>query len=235
MDVVAKTHGRFGDVGMLRPESFVLFWAQHGLEQLAPDAVRLDAIALWRMQLRALARLFRSGRTALLAAIDREYAEAVARVAEDPYHRRQQALFEEDRIRFLKDAVPLAYISGSRRGRELAEEHFATLAELDPAGTPRVACEDYVYDWIFRWVNAERATKDELLAVSRAFLREALRASARGEADGARSYLAFARELYDEAAAAFGGPAFPRFDDVAAQARRELAPAREGRPEGRAG
>ncbi|HNR98116.1 MAG TPA: hypothetical protein PKX48_01020 [Planctomycetota bacterium] len=235
MDVVAKAHGRFGDVGLLRPESFVLFWARHGLEQLAPDAVRLDAIALWRMELRALTRLFQSGEIALLAAIDREYAEAAARAAGDSYHRKQEASFLEDRIQFLKGAIPLAYISGTRRGRELAEEHFAKLAELDPAGTPRVACEDYVYDWIYRKVNVERATRDELLAVIRAFLREALRAAARGEDDGARTYLDFARGLYGEAAAVFTGPEFPSFDRVAAQARRELAPARGGRAKGRAG
>ena len=116
-------------------------------------------------------------------------------------------------------------------------EFFKKLTELDPAHTPHVACEDYVFDWVFRKLGAERATKDELLAVARAFLREALRATARGEAEGARAYLAFAQELYDEAAATFGGPAFPRFADLVAAARGELAAprAKERAPRAREG
>ncbi len=220
---VSAVHERFGDVGVMLPDSFVLYWAQHGLAQLEPGAVRLDALALWRIELRALKRLFRAGRAALLATIDREYAEIIDRVAADEYHGEQAPLFAADRIEFLRDGVPLAYISGTRTGRQMAVEFFRKLAELDPARTPRVACEDYVFDWVFRRLGAERATKDELLAVARAFLREALRATARGEAEGARAYLAFARELYDEAAAAFGGPAFPRFEDVVAAVRGELA------------
>ncbi len=218
MNTVAGAVRRYGDIEVWSPDSFVVFWTCRGLGKLRPGTVRLDGLSLWRMQFSSLRRLFRGGKLHLAARIDQDYQDLIGTVEGDPVHRNQRDLFAEDRRDFLKLAVPVLYLNGWRRS---AERLFAAYRALAPDAAGDLSCEDFTFRALFTDFVPQQATRQELLTVLKGLLRQSVWAWSRGEEEGARSYLAFARDLHYAVNKVFGGDLVPAFEAVVGEVRSE--------------
>jgi hypothetical protein len=218
LSTVEKVAERYGEVRLGSPESFVLCWTTRGLAMAEPGAVRLDILSLWRLRVSALLRLFRTGELALARAIDQDYADVAALVAADPVHRNQEELFVNDRRAFLREAIPLLYVSGWRRNAEAA---FRRLVPLDSSVGPDTAWEDFAYRALVEDLVPGKATRQEVVTVLKALVRQSLGALERGDEESARSYQTFAADLRDAAERVFGGGGVPAFRALLDEVRAE--------------
>jgi hypothetical protein len=216
--VVRDAVGRYGDFDLGSPQSFVVLWAGRGLGMLEPGTVRLDALSLWRMRFRALRTLFRRGWFHLADRIDADYRELIDVVAVDPAHGGQAALFEEDRVAFLRAAVPILYVNGWRR---TAAVLFRRLRGLAPEVTGDLSSEDFSYRALLTDLAPGTAARDEVLIVLRGLLRQSMRAWSRGYEEAGREYFVFARDMHHEVRRRFGADEVPAFAKLVARVRNE--------------
>jgi hypothetical protein len=224
---------RYGDLDVGSPEFFAVCWADAGLSKLAPEAVRWDALGLWRVRFSALNRAFRAGWMHLAAPIDDDYAAVIERVGADPTYGDQAPLFEEARRTNLRRAVTILYVNGWPR---TAAALLARLRGLDPRVPAALAVDDFAFAALSEDFAPGRASRAELLLILKALCRQSLLAWGRGDAEIARAYYDFLGDLREAVVEQLGADQVPSVAALVGEARREAARerarARRGEAEG---
>ncbi len=224
MKIVKKAMDRYTWIGLGTPEGMTICWCTRGLSLLEEGRIRLDAIGLWRMRFRALRRLFRVGRLELAEKIDADYRDFLALLQQDSLHRSQGDDLAVEWTTFLRDAVPLLFINGSRKS---ALALYRSLKARAPELTGDFSVDDFAFYALSHYFTPGEAERLELLNIVRALLVRSLWRFSSGDEDEARIYMTFVKDMHNQLVVDYAY--IPPFEELLREARTQVVELRRER------